>query len=918
MRVPLSTYRLQIHQDFDFRAAARVVPYLSRLGISELYLSPIFQAAPGSTHGYDVLDHESLSSDLGGETGFRELATAAAAHGLGITVDFVPNHMGVGCDGNRYWEDVLKFGPAAEHATFFDIDWASPKSTLAGKLLLPILPDQYGVCLEAGELRLSWSDGAFRVLVSGRRLPVRPKSLPPVLQALADALPDEADRLRALAEQLQSIAEPPSAEETPAYREALGRIESRLASLLESVDESTRSAALALLNGRRGDAASFDLIDGVLRQQVYRLSSSQLALEAINYRRFFAVNELAAIRIELPRVFEAVHRRLFELVRAGDVTGIRLDHIDGLYDPIGYLRQLDSALRETLASPAGEAPLHVTVEKILAPDEQLPALFVSHGTTGYEFIRLLTGVFVDAGAATSLTALYRRFTSDSLDFADHLRAAKADVLDSLLASDITMLSHELERLAETDRRSRDLTWASLHQSLREILIAFSVYRSYVRPDGARTADDEVRINRAVVEAIGSYPRLGRAGYQFVRSLLFNQAELPGAAHFAMRFQQATGPVMAKSLEDTAFYRYARFVSENEVGGRPDRLGVSTAEFHAANALRAERYPLALISSSTHDTKRGEDVRARLSVLSEMPNTWRRVAFRLAERARGFRTADSAPSRIDEYLYYQTLIGFVPFGADRVDFPALEERLQAYLLKACREAKVNTSWLYPNEDYERGVSAFIHASLADEPFVEIVRRFCVRIERYGAAKALGQVALKLCAPGVPDTYQGSELWHQVLVDPDNRGPVDYDQRETALARIDAQPLDLALVKQLLGDFADGAVKLFVTARLLRLRHERPELFALGYVALEAGPRCIAFARGDNRAQLLCVVPRLPFHVTCGRAPWAMGTVWGDATVQAACLSGRYRNVLTGEVLELQGEVPLAGALAHFPIAVLVAE
>ncbi len=925
MRIPRSTYRLQLHKDFGFRDAAAIAGYLARLGVSELYVSPILKAAPGSTHGYDVLDHETLNPELGGDAGFAELTAAARSNGLGLTVDFVPNHMGVGCDGNPYWDDVLKHGRASPFADYFDIDWHYPKETLAGKLLIPVLPEQYGISLERGEITLGWDGAAIRIRVGTRQLPLRPSSLPGLLDKAAALTevhqPTLAKGLRRIAGQIESLVEAWQGPEKAAYLCAAAAAEKALADLLS--DESTAATfqgALAQLNGQPGSPASFDHLDELLRMQVYRLSSWRLALECINYRRFFNVNELAAIRVELPEVFESAHAKLLSLVAAGSISAVRLDHVDGLYDPIGYLSQLDTALRRAIGGEGNGAPLHLTVEKILAPDERLPQAFTAHGTTGYEFIRVVNGIFVDRRAEPSLTSLYRRFTGDQLSFSAHLLQAKRDILGTLLASDATKLSHELERLAEQDRKSRDLTWRSLHEALVEVMAAFGTYRSYVRPDGERTSDDEAMINGAVARALATNPTAARGPYQFLRTLLLQSNEAVRGGAFAMRFQQTTGPVTAKSLEDTAFYRYTRFVTENEVGSQPERLGVDVEEFHAQNAGRAIRSPLSLVTTSTHDTKRGEDVRARLAVISELPNTWRRVVFELARTVAQLRTSidgQDAPSRSDEYLFYQTVLGALPFGASAADLALLAERLQAYMLKACREAKTNTSWLNPNEDYERALSAFISGALSSADFAAPLMRFAARIDSYGACNALSQVALKMCSPGVPDTYQGSELWHQVLVDPDNRRAVDYGALKARLADLGTLETDrLGATQRLLRHFEDGTVKLFVIRELLRLRNERPELFNGSYEPLDAGPNCIAFARTQTQGCLLCLVPRFPFRVTRGRARWPLGEAWGVQSLSAPPLDGRYRNLLTGEALDIRGTAALADVFRHFPIAVLL--
>lgn len=929
LRIPTATYRVQLHAEFGFTDAARIVPYLKRLGISDLYVSPIFESAPGSTHGYDVLDHDRLNPELGGAPGFEQLSQALQAHGLGLIVDFVPNHMGVGCDGNRSWEDVLEHGQAAERADFFDIDWNPPKETLAHKLLLPILPDQYGICLERGHFSLRFDGQAIRLRAGDRTLPLRPKSLPPVIGRIADLLEDvitqpRCDELRELSRAYAELdegdlAQPASLE---AYRSNARGLQHRLRECLAVPElHPALETALAVLGGSPARAESFDFLDELLRAQHYRLSAWQLALEAVNYRRFFDVTGLASLRAELPAVFDATHRGLLSLVEQGKISGIRLDHIDGLLDPIGYLRTLAERLQKALPSAdATELPAYVIVEKILAPGETLPASFRAHGTTGYEFACAATAVMFDSRAELNLSNTYRRFTGDTRNFDDHLLQAKRDVLSSLLASEATLLSRSLERLAELDRRWRDLTWRSLHEAVVEVMAAFGAYRSYVQPDGSRTPEDESLINRAVAAAIRRNPTHGRGPYQFLRSLLLLETDLPGATQFAMRFQQTTGPVTAKSLEDTAFYRYSRNLAENEVGSRPERLGITPGEFHAQNRLGQREHRLSLTTTSTHDTKRGEDARARLSVLSELPNTWRQTVHalqRLAAKHRSAHDGSEAPARGDQYLYYQALLGVIPFGASAEDIATLEPRMQDYMRKACREAKQHTSWLHPDAGYEAAVSAFVSGSLGDSAFRERLARFCRRIEPHAATKALGQMTLKLCSPGIPDTYQGSEFWHQPLVDPDNRRPVDYGALEAALEGLETgRAHSLPAVAELAEHYADGRLKLYVLSRLLHLRHEVPRLFQSGYTPLEAGENCVAFGRGANDCQLVCAVTRFPFRVTRGRSRWPLGAAWGERVLSGEGLTGSYRNVLTGRNVEVQDSVALAELFADLPIAVLV--
>ena len=931
-RIPTATYRLQLHAGFGFFDAARIVPYLKQLGISDLYVSPIFEAAPGSTHGYDVLNHERLNPELGGDAGFEALSDALKAQGLGLIVDFVPNHMGVGCDGNQLWEDVLEHGQASERADFFDIDWQPPKETLAHKLLLPILPDQYGLSLERGYFTLHFDGQTINLRAGNRNLPLRPKSLGPVLARVTDLIEDEVSpeqlaELRELGHAFSALDDEHLEHSTSldCYRSDARNLKSRFRQCVASSDSLRRvlEQALASLSGSPSQVESFDFLDELLRAQHYRLSAWQLALEAVNYRRFFDVTELASLRVERPVVFDVCHRRLLSLVEQGKISGIRLDHIDGLLDPIGYLRTLASRLHAILpGSDPAELPAYVIVEKILAPDELLPASFRAHGTTGYEFARAATGVLLDGRAELNLSSTYRRFTGDTRNFDEHVLQAKRDVLGSLLASEATMLSRALERLAERDRRWRDLTWQSLHDVLIEVMGAFGAYRSYVQPDGTRTPEDEALINTAVAAAIRRNPTAGRGAYQFLRSVLLMDSRVAGAPDFALRFQQTTGPVTAKALEDTAFYRYTRSLAENEVGSRPERLGLPLSDFHARNVLAQSEHRLSLTTTSTHDTKRGEDARARIAMLSELPGTWRQTVHALQRLAARHRTAydgGEAPARGDQYLYYQALVGAVPFGADSEALAKLEPRLQSYMLKATREAKQHTSWLHPDEGYEMALQAYVAGTLEDPAFRARLLRFCRRIEPYAASKALAQMMLKLCAPGVPDTYQGSETWHQVLVDPDNRQPVDYDSLRAILESLDGRRDDRRqLAGELLSNFADGRLKMFVLSCLLRLRGTQPALFQGAYTALDAGEDCVAFGRGSSACDLLCVVTRFPFRATRGRAPWAMGKRWADRVVRGDGVQGQYRNVLTGQRLNARGQIELAELFADLPVAVLARE
>ncbi len=792
------------------------------------------------------------------------------------------------------------------------------------------MPDQYGVSLESGYFTLHFDGSTVRLRAGDRTLPLRPQSLALVLSRIADLLESQAplaavEALRELGRDFAALDEGAASEPLAreSYQHRARALQHRFRELGADPElQSGIQRALAAMTGSPSVPESFDFLDELLREQHYRVSAWQLALEAVNYRRFFDVTELASLRVELPLVFDACHRSLLSLVEQGKISGIRLDHVDGLSDPIGYLRTLSERLHAALpGSDPSELPIYVVVEKILAPSETLPASFRAHGTTGYEFARIATGVLIDRRAESSLTATYREFTGDRLSFEEHLVQAKRDVLGELLASDATLLSRTLERLAEQDRRFRDFSWASLHHALIEVMASFGAYRSYLQPDGSRSSEDEALINQAIATAIARNPTSGRGAFQFLRSLLLAKSGVALGRPFALRFQQTTGPVTAKALEDTAFYRYPRNLAENEVGGRPDTLGVELAEFHAQNAMVQRDHRWSMTATSTHDTKRGEDARARLSMLSELPNTWRQTARDLHRLASSFRTSSrgqEVPARSDQYLYFQSLIGVAPFAADAAGLSALTPRLQQYVVKACREAKTRSSWLHPDLEYEAAFVTFVEQTLSDPEFLARAVRFCRRIDPHAASKALAQIALKMCAPGVPDTYQGAEGWHQVLVDPDNRRPVDFATLDARLSALDAERGEpLRLVRELLEHYEDGRLKLFVVSELLRVRRARPELFQAGYVALEAGPGCIAFARGANDAcDVVCAVTRFPFRSTRGRARWATGDLWQPQALLGAGLSGSYRNLFTGERLQANGSLALSRVFAELPFAVLV--
>lgn len=934
--VPSSTYRLQLHEGFDFAAARRVLPYLARLGVTDVYLSPIWTSTPGSTHGYDVTDHAEVNPRLGGEAGLRRLVDRARELGLRLVVDFVPNHMGIQGGHNPYWEDVLMHGRASRYAHFFDISWQPLKRALENKVLLPTLGDQYGRVLERGELNLERDGGRFFLRYWERRFPISPRSLAALLAQVAGRLStgDDHAELASIARSAASLPRSTSAELTDEDRlaraEEVDVIARRLATLTEA-SRRVREALDGVLETANGDPA---LLDSLVQEQNYRLASWRVAAEQINYRRFFDINDLAALRMEDPRVFNWAHAKLFELVQGGVVSGVRLDHTDGLYDPAGYFRALQQGAAEALGLPVPEEgapretlPLYVVAEKILEPGERLPEGWMVHGTTGYDFLAQLGGVFVDGGGEEEITAIYRRFTGDRDSYPEHLYRGKSLIQRVSLPGEVNVLAEHLERLAEADLRFRDFTLSALREVIREVIAAFPVYRTYVRGDGSREPGDNARIELAIRDAKAHSRRQSRdldpSLFDFLEAVLKlgapDEATRERYADFALKFQQLTGPVTAKGAEDTAFYRYGRLLSLNEVGGDPAHFGTPPKAFHVAARDRAEHWPGALLAGSTHDTKRGEDTRARISVLSEMPQTWSAYLSGWLPLVRALETPTElgpAPSALNVYLLLQTALGAYPLDGKLDD---LAGRLSDYMLKVAREAKLRTSWAANDGEYEAALGRLVRGLLENERYLETLRELHTRISPYGAQNGLSATLVRLTAPGVPDTYQGSEGWNQSLVDPDNRRPVDYPSRTRTLARIERRHAEngLRLATDLLAGYEDGGVKLLVSWAALQARAAHPELFRHGsYRPLGAGRHLLAFAREHGDELAVTVAPRLTYSLTREKTPWALGEVWGNRQLTLP-RPGTYENVLTGERVRARGEkIALAKVLEDFPLALLV--
>ncbi|MCO6440304.1 MAG: malto-oligosyltrehalose synthase [Nitrococcus mobilis] len=935
LTVPIATYRLQFNRDFTFAQAARLIAYLHDLGISHCYASPYLKARPGSLHGYDIIDHTALNPEIGRDADFERFVKALHEHGMGQILDIVPNHMGVMGSDNHWWLDVLENGQASPYAEYFDIDWRPVKEELRGKVLLPVLGAPYGEALEGGELRLQLlvEQGEFSVYYHEHRFPIDPTAYPDVLglhpERLAQRLGDDQASLTELQSIITAFGHLPLRETTDAEarEERLREKEvckRRLAQLCREAPAVAEFLAgnVAFFCGRCGEPESFAPLHGLLERQAYRLAHWQVAADEINYRRFFDVNDLAALRMENPAAFELTHQRIFEWIENGQIDGLRIDHPDGLYDPLRYCQMLAERLRAKAVPVSGDADEqapqpYLVVEKILAGYEHLPEHWPVAGTTGYDFTQTVNALFVYAPAESAFERIYQRFIGKRIEFDELLYECKKLIIRGHLSSELTVLANRLDRIAQANWRTRDYTLNGLRDALTEFVACFPVYRTYVSEAGV-SSEDRRYVDWAITQAKKRSRATGAGVFDFIRDLMLLEGQPPWPAalrqqalQFTLKLQQYTAPIMAKGLEDTAFYIYNRLISLNEVGGDPRRFGVSVAAFHHFNQEHGRRWPHALLATSTHDNKRSEDVRARINVLTELPAAWR---GRLARWRRINRTklrmidAAPAPSRNDQYLFYQTLVGAWPLELSTdTELAVFCGRIEAFLLKAIREAKVQSSWLNPNPAYEEAAVQFVRAvlsSLQDNPFLSDLRTFIKPIARYGLLNSLAQTLLKLTSPGVPDIYQGNELWDFSLVDPDNRRPVDYRHRKRLLSEVRTIAIDAADIRErltaLLENLEDGRLKLYLTRQALRLRHRYRALFQHGdYRALAAqGERAehiCAFARGHETEMAVIATGRWFARLAAASEGLASGaSPWTDTWVEAPA-GGRYLNALTGERL-----------------------
>jgi (1->4)-alpha-D-glucan 1-alpha-D-glucosylmutase len=929
------------------------VPYLAELGISHCYASPYLRARPGSMHGYDIIDHSQLNPEIGSPKDLETFVEALHKHEMGHIVDVVPNHMGVMGSDDAWWMDVLENGEASAYADFFDIDWDPLKEELKGKVLVPVLGDQYGTILDRGELQLSFDQarGEFSIFYHQHRFPVNPKEYPRILgyqsDRLAQALGAQDENYLELQNLISSFNHLPARQEPEAEkREERTRdkeiTKRRLAALCGRSPAIERFIAenVQTINGVPGQPESFEELHELIKAQAYRLAYWRVAADDINYRRFFDVNDLAGLRQENEAVFEETHRFLLQLVKDHKLEGLRIDHPDGLYDPAQYFRRLQAWSQKSVAEGNRLAkPIYVVVEKILTGNEALPKSWPVDGTTGYDFGNLVSGLFVDPETEDRMTQIYEEFIDESVDFDDLVFHCKQLVMERALASELNVLASMLIRIALANRHTCDFTLNGLRDALAEIAACFPVYRTYVRSSGISQSDQRY-IEQAVAHAKRRSTSADSSVYDFIQEVLLTRqaagAKRPyrdAVVKFAMKFQQFTSVVMAKGVEDTAFYRYNRLVSLNEVGGDPRRFGVTPDQFHRSNATRNQDWPHSMLATSTHDTKRSEDVRARIHVLSEIPEIWREHVTRWRELnspRKSLVNGDEAPSRNDEYLLYQTLVGAWPLDPLAGREASFLQRVRNYMLKASREAKDRTSWAHPDEEYEKALTGFVDAVLAEgNGFVADFLPFQREIARIGMYNSLSQLLLKLTTPGVPDIYQGNELWDFSLVDPDNRRAVDYDLRRGLLERLkkttgtSGQRL-AAEAKRLAENIADGTAKLFLTWRALHTGENYRDVFEQGaYAAVlvtgEKSKHVIAYSRAAAGTVAITVTPRLCAGLFDGRAMSPMDSaLWEDTAIFLPAERERtYLNVLTGETVG-SGSIRVAEVLRNFPVALLVSQ
>lgn len=960
--IPLASYRLQFNNGFTFNDARFIVPYLHELGISHCYASPILKARKGSSHGYDIVDHNALNPELGTPEEFQLFVETLHAHDMGLILDIVPNHMGIGGSDNAWWLNVLENGPASPYAEYFDIDWApSAARIFSNKVLLPILGDYYGNVLDRGEIKLFFHEeqGNFAARYYEHLLPIDPKTYPLILGPALSFLNENhaaelSFRLQELVISFRSLPGRQAAsrrrraqrnEQQSAYKQELALI------CGDAWGRKAINHSIALFNSEKTEKTGYKMLHRLLERQAYRLAFWKVAADEINYRRFFNINSLAGLRQERSEVFTATHRFLFSLLEQGLIQGLRIDHPDGLFDPQGYYDRLSSEIRSRLqhktTRSSSAPPFYLVAEKILAMYEELPLTWPIHGTTGYDFANLLNGLFIESQGGKPLTRTYHLCTRRNISYGESLYTAKKLIIKAQLASELTVLANMLRQIAEHNHHTRDFTLTGLREALSEVVACFPVYRTYVTSAEVST-EDRHYVEWAISEALLRNPLSDPVIFDFVRDALLltgtfgtRRTMQRKVARFAMKFQQYTAPVMAKAQEDTVFYRDCRLISLNEVGGDPRRFSVSRTAFYQANKKRQHRWPYAMLNTSTHDSKRSEDVRARINVLSEIPDLWKQRIKRWQRFNRRHTrqlNGDAAPNRNDEYLLYQTLMGTWPISKPtEQEVIRYQERIEAYMLKAAREAKLHTSWLNPDPAYEEALASFVKTLLSPDQgnrFFSEMTEFCQEISRFGLLNSLSQLLLKLTVPGVPDIYQGNELWDFSLVDPDNRHPVDFLRAQHLLAELTTTFMDKAtagpVLASLLATLEDGRAKLLVTSSMLRFRRNHPALFTDGTYDLlpiqgETERHLCVVARSLKKERFIAIAPRFfSSLMTVRDAPYPeiSEILWGQTRL---CLpedypSAPYHNIFTGEThfplrQADQDVLPVAQVLKSFPVTLL---
>ncbi|MGG6263976.1 malto-oligosyltrehalose synthase [Leptolyngbya sp. AN03gr2] len=916
MRTPVTTYRIQFHQGFPFESATKIVGYLSKLGISDLYASPIFKAKAGSTHGYDVVDPTQLNPELGTSEVFEQLIQKLQHHQIGWVQDIVPNHMSYDRD-NLYLMDVLENGLDSDYVQFFDLAWNSPFRGSQAPILAPLLGDFYGSCLENGDIQLQYSQDGLTVNYYALRVPLRLESysiflthdLGKLSKTLGRRHPDFV-KLLAVLYMLRSL---PTESGGKQRKDQAEFVKGLLWELHEGNPEVKAfiDDNIKFFNGEAGKPQSVDWLDKLLSEQFFRLSYWKVGAEEINYRRFFTVNELISVRIEDFKVFNHTHELIAQLIKEGKVTGLRIDHIDGLSNPKQYLQRLQEKV--------GDA--YIVAEKILQPGEDLPKDWGIQGTSGYDYLNYLNSVFCDVENEQKFDEIYQQIQGRSIPFEEVVLDKKHLILDKNLAGDLDNLATLLKDISQKDRYGNDFTINGLKRAIAEVLVQFSIYRTYTTEEGISECDRNY-IKTAIETARENAP-FSQKELDFIEKLLlleYDDGLTPSDKerwlYFVMRIQQYTGPLMAKGVEDTAFFVYNRLISLNEVGGDPGRFGISTTEFHQFNQYRQQNWNVAMNATSTHDTKRGEDTRARINVLSEIPNEWRSQVQKWREINQKYKTQYRKalmPSANDEYALYQNMIGAYPFQDNEME--EFVDRIEQYAIKSIREAKVHTAWLRPNGDYEEACTKFVRAILKDEQFLAEFIPFQKKIAHYGVFNSLSQTLIKATSPGIPDFYQGTELWDLSLVDPDNRRPVDFSQREAFLDAIQSVTPS-ALMPKLLEKLQDGQIKLFLTVQALKVRNQFKSVFLSGeYIPLEATGKfkdhIIAFARKDGNQMVVSIAPRF-FTRIIQPDQLPIGEIWEDTEIELPA-SG-WKDAIS-ETEHSGTTIALKDALKNFPVALL---